>query len=146
MMNARVSHVDGLPVLHLIDEAPFDLRTVLKRTLDISFSLAALSPPPIAAAARHRGRGEAVFRPGPILYRQTRMGLNGQTFEILEVPIDAPGCGSRQRTGVVAAGREPGDARRRVFAPHQPRRAAAVLERAAGRHVGGGTTPGASQL
>ena len=90
MMNARVSHVDGLPVLHLIDEAPFDLRTVLKRTLDVTFSAAALvllSPVLLAIAL-------AVKRssPGPVLYRQTRMGLNGQTFEILKfrsMPVDA---------------------------------------------------------
>ena len=90
MMNARVSHVDGLPVLHLIDEAPFDLRTVLKRTLDISFSLAALlllSPLLLAIALAVK-----LSSPGPVLYKQTRMGLNGQTFKILKfrsMPVDA---------------------------------------------------------
>ena len=90
MMNARVSHVDGLPVLHLIDEAPFDLRTVLKRVLDVTFSAAALvllSPLLVLIALAVK-----LSSPGPILYRQTRMGLNGQTFEILKfrsMPVDA---------------------------------------------------------
>ena len=90
MLNARVSHVDGLPVLHLIDEAPFDLRTVLKRVLDISFSLAALvllSPLLLAIALAVK-----LSSPGPVLYKQTRMGLNGQTFEILKfrsMPVNA---------------------------------------------------------
>ena len=90
MMNARVSHVDGLPVLHLIDEAPFDLRTVLKRVLDVGFSVAALvilSPLLVGIAAAVK-----LSSPGPVLYRQTRMGLNGQTFEILKfrsMPVDA---------------------------------------------------------
>ena len=90
MMNARVSHVDGLPVLHLIDEAPFDLRTVLKRVLDVTFSAASLvllSPLLLLIALAVK-----LSSPGPVLYRQTRMGLNGQTFEILKfrsMPVDA---------------------------------------------------------
>ena len=38
LLNSRVSHVDGLPVIHLLDEAPFDFRHVVKRTVDIAFS------------------------------------------------------------------------------------------------------------
>ena len=77
-------------VLHLIDEAPFDLRTVLKRALDVSFSLAALvllSPLLLAIALAVK-----LSSPGPVLYKQTRMGLNGQTFEILKfrsMPVNA---------------------------------------------------------
>ena len=90
LLNSRVSDVDGLPVIHLMDEAPFDVRHVVKRAGDIAFSLAALvalSPllAVIAAAVK-------LSSPGPVLYRQTRMGLNGQTFEILKfrsMPVNA---------------------------------------------------------
>ncbi|MDT0630360.1 undecaprenyl-phosphate glucose phosphotransferase [Rubrivirga litoralis] len=82
LLNSRVSDVDGLPVIHLLDEAPFDVRQIVKRAADVAFSLAALvltSPllALIAAAVK-------LSSPGPVLYRQTRMGLNGQTFEILK--------------------------------------------------------------
>jgi len=90
LVNSRVSDVDGLPVIHLMDEAPFDLRQVVKRAGDLAFSLAALvalSPLLAAIAAAVK-----LSSPGPVLYRQTRMGLNGQTFEILKfrsMPVNA---------------------------------------------------------
>lgn len=90
LLNSRVSDVDGLPVIHLLDEAPFDIRQVLKRVTDVAFSAAALvllSPLLLAIAAAVK-----LSSPGPVLYRQTRMGLNGQTFEILKfrsMPVDA---------------------------------------------------------
>ena len=90
LLNSRISDVDGLPVIHLMDEAPLDIRQVIKRAGDVAFSVAALvllSPvlAVIAAAVK-------LSSPGPVLYRQTRMGLNGQTFEILKfrsMPVDA---------------------------------------------------------
>ncbi len=90
LVNSRISDVDGLPVIHLMDEAPFDFRQLVKRTADVAFSataLAALSPllAVIAAAVK-------LSSPGPVLYRQLRMGLNGQTFEILKfrsMPVNA---------------------------------------------------------
>src|SRR5690606_21949710 len=42
LLHSRVSDVDGLPVIHLLDEAPFDLRRVFKRAVDIAFSATAL--------------------------------------------------------------------------------------------------------
>ena len=90
LLNSRVSDVDGLPVIHLLDEAPFDVRQVVKRAADVAFSAAALallSPLLVGIAAAVKLSG-----PGPVLYRQTRMSLNGQTFEILKfrsMPVDA---------------------------------------------------------
>ncbi len=90
LLNSRVSDVDGLPVIHLLDEAPFDIRQLLKRGADVAFSAAALvllSPLLLAIAVAVK-----LSSPGPVLYRQTRMGLNGQTFEILKfrsMPVDA---------------------------------------------------------
>ncbi|WP_412060308.1 undecaprenyl-phosphate glucose phosphotransferase [Rubrivirga sp. IMCC45206] len=90
LVNSRVSDVDGLAVIHLMDEAPLDSRQVVKRLGDIGFSLAALvllSPllAVIAVAVK-------LSSPGPVLYRQERMGLSGQTFDILKfrsMPVDA---------------------------------------------------------
>ncbi len=90
LLNSRVSDVDGLPVIHLMDEAPFDFRQVVKRVADVAFSVAALVllSPLLAAIAVAVKRSS----PGPVLYRQERMGLNGQTFDILKfrsMPVDA---------------------------------------------------------
>lgn len=90
LLNSRISDVDGLPVIHLMDEAPLDIRQVIKRAGDVAFSLAALVllAPVLAVIAV----AVKLSSPGPVLYRQTRMGLNGQTFEILKfrsMPVDA---------------------------------------------------------
>ena len=55
LLNSRVSDVDGLPVIHLLDEAAFDFRQVVKRALDIAFSGVA-DHRALARPARHRGR------------------------------------------------------------------------------------------
>ncbi|WP_412068229.1 undecaprenyl-phosphate glucose phosphotransferase [Rubrivirga sp. IMCC43871] len=90
LVNSRVSDVDGLAVIHLMDEAPLDFRQVVKRLGDIGFSLAALVllSPLLAAIAV----AVKLSSPGPVLYRQERMGLSGQTFDILKfrsMPVDA---------------------------------------------------------
>ncbi len=82
VLNARVSDVDGLPIIHLIDEVPLRLAWVAKRGLDIALSalfLLAISPVfgAIALAVR-------LGSPGPIFYRQQRMSLNGHTFDMLK--------------------------------------------------------------
>lgn len=90
LINSRVSDVDGLPVIHIIDEAPFDFRHLVKRGVDVAFSLAALvllSPLLITIAAAVK-----LSSPGPVLYRQERMSLNGQTFTMLKfrsMPVNA---------------------------------------------------------
>jgi putative colanic acid biosynthesis UDP-glucose lipid carrier transferase len=105
LLNARVSDVDGLPVLHLLDEAPFDIRYVAKRAIDIAFSAAALimlAPVLglIAVAVKASSRG-------PVFYQQERMSLNGQTFRMLKfrsMPV-----GTESRSGAVWA--KPGENR-----------------------------------
>jgi putative colanic acid biosynthesis UDP-glucose lipid carrier transferase len=105
LLNSRVSDVDGLPVIHLLDEAPFDLRRIFKRGIDLAFSATALlllSPLFLAIAAAVK-----LSSPGPVFYRQERMSLNGQTFTMLKfrsMPVDA-----EARTGAVWA--KPGEAR-----------------------------------
>jgi putative colanic acid biosysnthesis UDP-glucose lipid carrier transferase len=90
ILNHRISEVGGLPVIHLVDETPYDLPRAVKRTTDILFSagvLILLSPLLIALAI-----GVKLSSPGPVFYRQTRMGLNGHTFEMLKfrsMPVTA---------------------------------------------------------
>ncbi len=105
LLNSRVSDVDGLPVIHLLDEAAFDVRQVVKRALDVAFSAVAvvgLSPLLIGIAAAVK-----LSSPGPVFYRQERMGLNGHTFGMLKfrsMPV-----GAEAGTGAVWS--RPGESR-----------------------------------
>ncbi|HUF09328.1 MAG TPA: undecaprenyl-phosphate glucose phosphotransferase [Rhodothermales bacterium] len=89
LLNSRISEVDGLPVIHLADEPPIAFGRVVKRGIDIVFSasvLLLLSPLYLLIML-----GVRLTSPGPILYRQVRMGLNGHQFEILKfrsMPVD----------------------------------------------------------
>lgn len=89
LLNSRISDVDGLPIIHLADEPPLAVGRIVKRGIDIAFSagvLILLSPIFLLVAL-----GVKLSSPGPILYRQLRMGLNGHQFEILKfrsMPVD----------------------------------------------------------
>ena len=90
VLNARVSELDGLPVLHLIDEVPLRPSWVIKRVLDVLLAglFVVVISPVLAALAI----GVKLSSPGPVFYRQERMSLNGQTFKMLKfrsMPIDA---------------------------------------------------------
>ncbi|GIV57500.1 MAG: undecaprenyl-phosphate glucose phosphotransferase [Bacteroidetes bacterium] len=105
ILNSRVTDVDGMPVIHLIDEAPMEFRRFLKRVVDVVFSatvlvLAAPLMLVIAVAVK-------LSSPGPVFYKQERMGLNGHTFQMLKfrsMPVDA-----EAKTGAVWA--RPGEDR-----------------------------------
>ncbi|MCY3487628.1 MAG: undecaprenyl-phosphate glucose phosphotransferase [Bacteroidetes bacterium] len=99
IINSRITDVDGLPVLHIIDEAPMDFRRFVKRSLDVVFSLMVLillSPLLLIIALL-----VLLSSRGPVLYRQERMGLNGKCFYMLKfrsMPITA-----EQESGAVWA-------------------------------------------
>ncbi|ARA94377.1 MAG: undecaprenyl-phosphate glucose phosphotransferase [Bacteroidetes bacterium] len=105
ILNSRVTDVDGLPVIHLIDEAPLEFRQVMKRVVDVVFSLAVLivtAPLMLVIAVAVK-----LSSPGPVFYKQERMGLNGHTFQMLKfrsMPVDA-----EAKTGAVWA--RPGEDR-----------------------------------
>ncbi len=87
---AGVEDLDGLPVVHLTQVPLSGWMSLVKRTVDLlvsSAALAALSPlfAAIALAIRREDRG-AVF------YRQRRMGLDGRPFEILKFRSMVPGA------------------------------------------------------
>lgn len=90
IVNSRISDLGGLPVIHLIDEAPMEFRRIIKRAIDIIFSLAVLIvtlPLQLIIAALVK-----LTSPGPVFYKQERMGLNGLTFDILKfrsMPVHA---------------------------------------------------------
>ena len=82
MLNSRITDIDGMPVLHLLDEAPIQFKRYVKRFIDILFSslfLIVASPVMVAIAI-----GVKLSSPGPVLYKQERMGLNGQLFNMLK--------------------------------------------------------------
>jgi Undecaprenyl-phosphate glucose phosphotransferase len=81
-LNARVSDIDGLPVIHLIDEVPLRLTWVGKRLLDIAFSgtVLILGSPLLLAI----GLAVKLTSPGPMFYRQERVSLNGRRFGMLK--------------------------------------------------------------
>ncbi len=81
-LNARVSDIDGMPIIHLIDEVPLRLTWVAKRIVDIGFSAAVLllgSPLLLAIAFAVK-----LTSPGPVFYRQERVSLNGRRFGMLK--------------------------------------------------------------
>jgi len=102
IINSRITDVDGLPILHIIDEAPMDFRRFVKRSLDVAFSFIVLiifSPVLLIISFL-----VILSSRGPILYRQERMGLNGQCFDMLKfrsMPVTA-----EKDSGAVWATRE----------------------------------------
>ena len=90
IVNSRISDLDGLPVIHLIDEAPLEFRRIAKRVIDVVFSALVLivtSPLFLLIAVVVK-----LSSSGPVFYRQRRMGLNGVTFDMLKfrsMPVNA---------------------------------------------------------
>jgi putative colanic acid biosysnthesis UDP-glucose lipid carrier transferase len=82
LLNTRVSDIEGLPVIHLIDEAPMDFGRIVKRGMDIFGALGLIllsSPVMILLSILVK-----LSSKGPILFRQERMGLNGERFKMLK--------------------------------------------------------------
>ena len=90
IINSRITDVDGLPVLHIIDETPMDFRRFVKRSVDVAFSLLVLiilSPLLLVISQL-----VLLSSKGPVLYKQERMGLNGKCFNMLKfrsMPVTA---------------------------------------------------------
>ena len=134
-LGARLEDLDGIPIININDVPLQGLGSLVKRAIDVAVAAAALAVllVPFAVIA-------ALIRwtsPGPVLYRQARMGLDRQPFVVLK--FRSMYEDAERDTGPVWA--RANDPRRtpvgRFLAPLQPGRAAAVLERAARRHVAG---------
>ena len=81
-LNAGIEDFDGLPVISLRESPLFGVNRLVKRTADIVLSLAALlvlSPLMVLIAWAIK-----LTSPGPVLYRQERMGLDGISFQMFK--------------------------------------------------------------
>ncbi len=81
-LKARLEDLDGVPIISLNDVPLQGFNSVLKRALDIvisavSLAIAAIPMAIIAVAVR-------LGSPGPIFYRQVRMGLDGRAFTVFK--------------------------------------------------------------
>ena len=68
-----------------------------------ALALVLVSPLMLATAI-----GVKVTSPGPVLFRQQRIGLNGKAFDVYQVPVDAGGCrrGAGRAAPVAGHGRQ----------------------------------------
>ena len=80
--NVVVHDVEGLPLIGLPTAKPFPFAGRIKRTIDIVGALVGLAlAAPVFALAAWRIRRES---PGPILFRQTRLGRDLREFTLLK--------------------------------------------------------------
>lgn len=100
-----VEHIRGLPVVGLQRSSISGLQGFVKRGMDIFLSLlllVILSPVLLIVAILVK-----IESPGPVLYRQTRLGLNEQPFEMLKFRSMRKDAGETENAWTTA-----GDARR----------------------------------
>jgi Undecaprenyl-phosphate glucose phosphotransferase len=81
-LRARLEDLDGVPIINIHDVPLQGVNAVIKRTIDLAISsmgLALLALPCglIALAIKYSS-------PGPVFYRQERMGLDGKPFMIFK--------------------------------------------------------------
>ena len=89
-LRAKLEDLDGLPIISINDMPLRGFNSLLKRGVDIVFSsavmLVGVVPGLIVAAIIKRSS------PGPVFYKQERMGLDGKSFTVWKfrsMPIDA---------------------------------------------------------
>lgn len=81
-LRGGIGELDGLPIITLQDTPLYGWNIVLKRAADIVLSLIAIiltAPAMILIAILNK-----MTSPGPVFYRQERMGLDGKTFDMLK--------------------------------------------------------------
>jgi Undecaprenyl-phosphate glucose phosphotransferase len=105
-LRGGVEEFEGIPFIHLRESPLHGWSRVIKRAFDIVFSLAVLVglSPLLALLAA----GVKLSSPGPVLYGQERMGLDGQRFRMLK--FRTMRVGAEAETGPVWA--SAGDPRR----------------------------------
>jgi Undecaprenyl-phosphate glucose phosphotransferase len=89
-LRARLEDLDGLPIISINDMPLRGFNSLLKRAVDVGFSLGLMLvgaiPAAIIALVIKRSS------PGPVFYTQERMGLDGKSFKVYKfrsMPIDA---------------------------------------------------------
>jgi exopolysaccharide biosynthesis polyprenyl glycosylphosphotransferase len=89
-LRARLEDLDGLPIINVNDVPLQGLNAWIKRSLDIVLSASAvvvLAIPAVIIAFLVRRTS-----PGPIFYKQERMGLDGQAFTVYKFRSMYPGA------------------------------------------------------
>jgi len=82
-LRGGVEEFEGMPFIHLRDSPLHGWSRVAKRAFDLAFALAMLiGLAPILALL---AVGVKLASPGPVLYGQERMGLDGQRFRMLKL-------------------------------------------------------------
>jgi Undecaprenyl-phosphate glucose phosphotransferase len=95
-LSLTTTHLDGLPVVGLRESPHFGLNVLVKRAMDVvlaAVGLLVLSPLLAVLALLVK-----LTSPGPVLHRQTRCGLNGESFEMYKfrsMYVDAEAQGAR---------------------------------------------------
>ncbi len=89
-LRARLEDLDGLPLISVNDVPLRGINSVLKRMVDIGLSLGVVAVGIVPALVI----GWLIKRssPGPIFYKQVRMGLDGKAFTVYKfrsMPVDA---------------------------------------------------------
>jgi exopolysaccharide biosynthesis polyprenyl glycosylphosphotransferase len=81
-LRGGVEEFEGIPFVHLRESPLHGWNAVVKRVFDVVFSAAVLvALSPLLALL---GAAVRLTSPGPVLYRQDRMGLDGQSFRMLK--------------------------------------------------------------
>ena len=110
---ATLDHVGGVPVLSLNPTDPHEWRFAVKHGIDRAFALLALvAVSPVMAAIAFAVK---LTSPGPIMFRQRRVGRDGRTFDVLKFrTMREPSAGTRRfkpRSGSAPGGVEGEDRR-----------------------------------
>jgi Undecaprenyl-phosphate glucose phosphotransferase len=108
-LRGGVEEFEGIPFIHLRESPLYGWNRVAKRAFDVAFSLGVLAALlPLLALI---GALVKLTSPGPVFYRQERMGLDGRRFTMLK--FRTMRVGAEDRSGPVWARRD--DPRRVVF-------------------------------
>ena len=81
-LRARLEELDGVPIININDIPLQGLHGLIKRAVDLTLSLAALTI--LAAPFALIAAAIRLTSPGPIFYRQERMGLDRRPFMVLK--------------------------------------------------------------
>src|SRR4051812_47699907 len=98
-LRARLENLDGVPIISLNDVPLRGFNSLLKRALDIGISAVALG-----FMAPFLGLIALIIRrssPGPVFYKQERMGLDGKAFNVYK--FRSMHMGAEDETGPVWA-------------------------------------------
>jgi exopolysaccharide biosynthesis polyprenyl glycosylphosphotransferase len=103
---AILDHVGGLPLISLRPTNPRGWQFAVKHALDRSFALVALVvlAPAMAAIAA----GVRLGSPGPVLFRQRRVGRDGRVFDVLKFRTMRAADPGRDSAFVLPTGCAPG--------------------------------------